>query len=150
MFHLESCKIEYRFHFYFGVWSKRISDECPFQTVLCFILIKLSVCGSCIYLTLVKRHGRTNYCCWPCSFHGWGNTASRTQLTIKFRFAQCWAGIFHIDQNIFWWMSKISKWSSCFLAQVNQPMSICLFLGFETDPSQNIAARIRGPNVCFH
>ncbi|XP_020678491.1 protein RIK isoform X1 [Dendrobium catenatum] len=30
--------------------------------------------------------------------------------------------------------------------QVNQPMSICLFLGFEPDPSQNIAARIRGPN----
>ncbi|PKU72080.1 Protein RIK [Dendrobium catenatum] len=31
--------------------------------------------------------------------------------------------------------------------QVNQPMSICLFLGFEPDPSQNIAARIRGPNL---
>ncbi|KAJ6836096.1 protein RIK [Iris pallida] len=30
--------------------------------------------------------------------------------------------------------------------QATQPMSTCLFLGFETDPSINIAARIRGPN----
>ncbi|PKA49739.1 Protein RIK [Apostasia shenzhenica] len=30
--------------------------------------------------------------------------------------------------------------------QVNQPLSICLFLGFEADPSLNISARIRGPN----
>lgn len=31
--------------------------------------------------------------------------------------------------------------------QVTQPLSTCVFLGFDTDPSLNIAARIRGPNV---
>ncbi|KAG0490835.1 hypothetical protein HPP92_007698 [Vanilla planifolia] len=30
--------------------------------------------------------------------------------------------------------------------QTSQPLSICLFLGFEPEPSKNIAARIRGPN----
>ncbi|KAF8408207.1 hypothetical protein HHK36_007351 [Tetracentron sinense] len=30
--------------------------------------------------------------------------------------------------------------------QVTQPLSTCVFLGFDTDPSFNIAARIRGPN----
>ncbi|KAK8958487.1 hypothetical protein KSP40_PGU019858 [Platanthera guangdongensis] len=30
--------------------------------------------------------------------------------------------------------------------QVIQPLSTCVFLGFESDPCQNIAARIRGPN----
>ncbi|ONK60188.1 uncharacterized protein A4U43_C08F15320 [Asparagus officinalis] len=30
--------------------------------------------------------------------------------------------------------------------QATQPLSACLYLGFETDPSLNIAARIRGPN----
>ena len=33
--------------------------------------------------------------------------------------------------------------------QVNQPLSMSVFLGFDTDPSMNIAARIRGPNVSF-
>lgn len=33
--------------------------------------------------------------------------------------------------------------------QVNQPSSTCVFLGFDTDPSMNITARIRGPNVSF-
>lgn len=32
--------------------------------------------------------------------------------------------------------------------QAIQPLSLCLYLGFETDPSLNIVARIRGPNVC--
>ncbi|KAE8649293.1 protein RIK isoform X2 [Cucumis sativus] len=30
--------------------------------------------------------------------------------------------------------------------KVNQPLSMSVFLGFDTDPSMNIAARIRGPN----
>ncbi|XP_022155063.1 protein RIK isoform X2 [Momordica charantia] len=30
--------------------------------------------------------------------------------------------------------------------KVNQPSSTCVFLGFDTDPSMNITARIRGPN----
>ncbi|XP_020090450.1 protein RIK isoform X2 [Ananas comosus] len=30
--------------------------------------------------------------------------------------------------------------------QVSHPLTTCLFLGFEADPSSNIAARIRGPN----
>lgn len=30
-----------------------------------------------------------------------------------------------------------------------QALSACVFLGFEPDPSLNIAARIHGPNVCF-
>lgn len=33
--------------------------------------------------------------------------------------------------------------------KVNQPLSTSVFLGFDTDPSMNIAARIRGPNVRF-
>ncbi|KAK9271673.1 hypothetical protein L1049_002036 [Liquidambar formosana] len=32
------------------------------------------------------------------------------------------------------------------VVKVTQPLSICVFLGFETEPSLNIAARIRGPN----
>lgn len=31
---------------------------------------------------------------------------------------------------------------------VIQALSMCLFLGFDADPSLNIATRIRGPNVC--
>lgn len=33
--------------------------------------------------------------------------------------------------------------------QMIQPFSSCVYLGFDTDPSLNIEARIRGPNVCF-
>ena len=33
------------------------------------------------------------------------------------------------------------------LNQGTQPLSISVFLGFDADPSLNIAARIRGPNV---
>jgi len=30
---------------------------------------------------------------------------------------------------------------------MNQVLSTCVFLGFDADPSWNIVARIRGPNV---
>lgn len=33
--------------------------------------------------------------------------------------------------------------------QVDQAPSMCVFLGFDAEPSLNIAARIRGPNVSF-
>lgn len=33
--------------------------------------------------------------------------------------------------------------------QVDQALSTCVFLGFDAEPSLNIAARIRGPNVSF-
>jgi len=33
--------------------------------------------------------------------------------------------------------------------QAVHPFSASIFLGFDADPSLNIAARIRGPNVCF-
>lgn len=33
------------------------------------------------------------------------------------------------------------------LKQVSKPLSTCVYLGFDADPSLNIAARIRGPNV---
>lgn len=43
------------------------------------------------------------------------------------------------------------KYDSFFavFCQVVQPFSTCVFLGFEPDPSLNIIARIRGPNVSF-
>lgn len=33
------------------------------------------------------------------------------------------------------------------LSLVNQVLSTCVLLGFDADPSMNIVARIRGPNV---
>lgn len=37
------------------------------------------------------------------------------------------------------------------LKQVSQPLSTCVYLGFDADLSPNVAARIRGPNVShFH
>lgn len=33
--------------------------------------------------------------------------------------------------------------------QVDHLLSTCIFLGFEVDPSVDIASRIRGPNVSF-
>jgi len=33
--------------------------------------------------------------------------------------------------------------------QAVHPFSASIFLGFDADPALNIAARIRGPNVCF-
>lgn len=38
---------------------------------------------------------------------------------------------------------------SIHLSQAVRPFSASIFLGFDADPSLNIAARIRGINVCF-
>lgn len=35
------------------------------------------------------------------------------------------------------------------IIQAGQSLSVCIYLGFDVDPSWNIAARIRGPNVGF-
>ena len=50
----------------------------------------------------------------------------------------------------FIWLSELFvNISFVVWAQATQPLSTSLFLGFEMDPSLNIAARIRGPNVCL-
>ncbi|CAL5429046.1 unnamed protein product [Camellia sinensis] len=45
-------------------------------------------------------------------------------------------------------VSQMGLTNNCdYLKQVTNHLSTCVYLGFEADPSLNIAARIRGPNV---
>lgn len=43
----------------------------------------------------------------------------------------------------------INKTYINFLNQCCQALNTCVFLGFDADPSSNIASRIRGPNVSY-
>lgn len=56
-------------------------------------------------------------------------------------------------QNVKFVINTTPKLSLCLLQcnQVSQPLSTCVYLGFDADLSPNVAARIRGPNVShFH